>query len=66
MEDLPAHFMKVNGVDRSVFDQHKTAAFIEWSMRSTYADWTVDYGEYAPVVAGVEAMRAERRGKSTR
>jgi hypothetical protein len=43
-----------------------TAAFMEWGLRSTFADWTVDYGEYAPVVAEVEAMRAQRRGKSTR
>ena len=43
-----------------------TAAFMEWGLRSNFADWTVDYGEYAPVVAEVEAMRAQQCGKSTR
>jgi hypothetical protein len=65
MADVTAHFMKVNGVDRSFFDQHKTAAFTQWSERSAHKDWAVDYGDYAPLVAEVEAMRAQRRGKST-
>ena len=66
MEDVTAHFMKVNGVNRSVFDQHKTAAFMQWSERSAHKDWAVDYGNYARLVAEVEAMRAQRQAKGTR
>ena len=60
MEDVIAHFMRVNGVTREVYDRHWHEAVRQHSARSAFADWTVDYGEYAGLVHDVAQMRARR------
>lgn len=47
---LTEHFMRVNGVDREVFEAHRTAAFRVWRERSLYP-WKTDLGEWAALVA---------------
>jgi hypothetical protein len=43
------HFMKVNGVDRAAFDEHKSQAFAQWKKRSAH-EWTSDFGEWSSLV----------------
>jgi hypothetical protein len=62
LEDLKAHFMRVNGVDASFFDRYLKAASVEHSLRSRH-EWVVEYGDYSAIVGQVEAMRADRRTK---
>jgi hypothetical protein len=43
------HFMKVNGVDRKVFESHREMAFRIWRERSKHG-WQTDLGEWAAQV----------------
>jgi hypothetical protein len=60
MEDLAAHFMRVNGVDRDTFKQHRIEALLTHAQRSGFTCWNIDYGDYAELVAATAAMRAKR------
>ncbi len=44
------HFLKVNGCDRSTFEQHVREACALWEQRSQHA-WTIDWGPYAQLVS---------------
>ncbi len=55
-----SHFMTVNGVSRSVFADHRDAAFEVWAVRSG-KKWTIDFGTYADLV-GPGAPRRPYRG----
>ena len=50
LEAAIAHFMKLNGVGRDVFEEHKDAAFDEWHRRNALT-WRVDWGQYASLIA---------------
>lgn len=51
VEDVIAHFMRVNGIDRQTFDRHHAEASARWATRSAAGDWTLDYGDYAATVS---------------
>ena len=44
-----AHFCRLNGVGRDVFEKHKDEAFAEWH-RLNALEWRVDWGQYAAMV----------------
>src|SRR5262245_45312047 len=46
LDAVIAHFMRVNGVDRDVFETHKTEAFRIWRERSKH-QWQTDLGQWA-------------------
>lgn len=48
-EAVVRHFMKVNGCDRSAFEEHAMRAFAQWNERSR-APWTVDFGPYRDLI----------------
>lgn len=60
MEDLAAHFMRVNGVDLDTYRQHRIDAVRTHERRSGFTEWTVDYGDYTEMVREVAAMRTKR------
>jgi len=49
-DDLIKHFMKVNGCNEDVFDQHNDDVFAQWEQRSEH-EWTQDFGEYSSLIA---------------
>jgi len=49
LEAVVDHFLKVNGVDRKVFQFHLNEAFETWRQRSM-RKWTTDLGEWASLV----------------
>ena len=65
MDDVRAHFMRVNDVDRDVYRQHLIEVVQAHGWRSGFNDWRVAYGDYAKIVSAVEAQRAERALKKT-
>jgi hypothetical protein len=46
MENLIKHFMKVNGVEREIFEKHKEEAFNIWEKRSNH-DWKTDLSKWS-------------------
>jgi hypothetical protein len=46
-EAVVAHFMRVNGCTRDVFQRHYRAAMAQWRERSRY-EWQTDLGDYTP------------------
>jgi hypothetical protein len=49
VEAVIKHFMKVNRVNRAVFESHKTEAFRAWRERSM-AKWRTDLSEWASLI----------------
>ncbi len=59
-EEATAHLMAVNNWTRTVADEHISAAFDLWAIRSR-ADWTLDLGMLSTV--GVTVQRPPERGQ---
>jgi hypothetical protein len=49
MKKLIEHFLKVNGENKDVFEEHKSNAFSIWEERSKHK-WRVDFGKWAELI----------------
>jgi hypothetical protein len=50
MDNLIEHFMRVNGVDKKTFEEHRRKAFEIWRERSKHK-WKTDLGRWAKLVS---------------
>ena len=49
MDKLIEHFMKVNGVDIKIFEDHRNQSFDQWRKRSTH-QWETELSKWAELV----------------
>ncbi len=50
LEAVIKHFMKVNKVNRKVFDNYRDESFALWAHRSLYKRWRTDLGKWSSLV----------------
>lgn len=52
LDNVIAHFLKVNGITKAQFEKHKDESFALWRKRSK-REWQLDLGEWAALVSDV-------------
>lgn len=62
VEDVIAHFCRLNRVGQEEFDTHLAEAKAEWS-RLSRLQWKIDWGSFEPTMTEAQQKREERRDR---
>jgi hypothetical protein len=47
---LPEHFRSVNACDEQTYLRHSEEAWEQWRIRSSWTDWTIDFGVWSKYI----------------